>query len=351
MPIKTAADIDLIKQGVYQIPVKTETQGMNSKFFQNVLFGGPTISSNGDYLVMDYRTMGAPLATEALKGADPTRVNYNTGFNEKAIFGQYYNPEDQVSVDQAVNRVWGEPIDQPWDMNTRLSYLLAEKRDMMIASISSAVEKLCVDSVLNGYFETKYNGMQTFPLTMTLLGQAGANMSTDPVGVISKGVQAILKKKGTLPKMLIMNPEDAVTVFSKAEVLNLFDNRRVLGNEKFYQALDENGAAYCGTLNLPGIGTISVVAYYGTYDKSPTTKEYFLPKGKAILCPEVIGSKGYCGVYVSNGLYTGKTAVDYAVNIWAKQESVPYSTHIQVQSAPCPIVTAIDRYCVFTNIS
>lgn len=344
-------NIDVVKQGVYKVPVKIKNSDANYKFFQNVLFGQPTVSSNGDFIMMDYKNRGVKLAEEAIKGADPTRVNYGTGFNEKAIFGLYYNDEDQVAVSEADNRVsMDEPIDAPWDIDTRLTYLLAEKRDDIQASHDLTFEKVCAEATLNGSFTARNEGVQSFPITASLLSVSGANMTTSPIATLTAGAKAILKKTGAKATMLVMNPDDAVSLLQSTAMKDLLDNRRILGNESFFKAIDENGASYCGSVNVPGIGSIDIVAYYGGYDNAGTFT-YYVPQGKAILCPATIGCKGYCGVYVESGNFTGKTAVAHGVHVWAKNENLPGTTHVQVQSAPVPVITAIDRYCVFTNIA
>ena len=344
-------NIDAVKQGIYKIPVKTKTDSANYTFLQNVLFGLPSVSSNGDFIMMDYASRGIHVAQEAIKGADPTRVNYGTGFNEKAIFGLYYNDEDQVAVSQAKNRVsMEEPLDNPWDQDIRLAYLLADKRDAIIESHIRAFEKACAEAALTGQFTARNEGVQAFPMTSALLSVSGASMSTSPIAKLTAGAKAIIKTKGGKPTMLVMNPDDAVTLLQSTAMKDLLDNRRVLGNESYFKAIDETGASYCGSVNVPGIGSIDIIAYFGGYDNAGTFT-YYIPQGKAILAPAAIGCKGYCGVYVEAGDFTGTAAVEHGVHVWAKKENLPGTTHVQVQSAPAPIITEIDRYCVFTSIS
>lgn len=351
MAIRSAANIDLIKQGIYKVPVKVLTEDAKFSFGRNVLFGGPSVSSNLDYLVMDYKSRGIPLSAEALKGADPNRVNYGTGFNEKAIFGLYFNDEDQVATDQAENRVsMDEPLDDPWDINTRMTYLLADKRDRIILSHDQTFEKACWDTILNGQFTARNGGVQAFPMTNTFLSVSGANMSTKPMDTILAGAKKVLTKSGAKVAQLILNADDAATLLQGAAFQGILETRRQEENVVRYQRMDENGAGWCGRINAPGIGTIDVIAYFGGYDLNGTWT-YFLPAGKAVLAPASVGVKGYCGVYVDNGVFTGKTAVEHGVYVWAKEGALPHTAHVQVQSAPCPMLTAIDRYCVFTNVA
>lgn len=351
MAIRSAANIDVIKQGVYKIPVRVLTQDSDFRFFQRVLFGLPSVASNLDYVVMDYQARGIPLSEEALKGADPNRVNFNTGFDEKSIFGLYYNNADEVSVDQADNRVsMQEPIDAPWDHETRMAYLLADKRDRIILSHDMSFEKACADTVFNGQFTARNGGVQAFPMNSSLLSVSGANMSTKPIETLVAGVKKILKTQGAKITQLILNPDDAATLMQAQAWQLVLDNRRMFDSEIRNKEIDENGVGYVGTINVPGVGSIRVYTYFGGYNNNGTWT-YFVPQGKAILAPEKLGCKGYCGVYVDNGVFTGKMAVDHGVHIWAKQENLPYTTHVQVQSAPVPMLTAIDRYCVFTSVA
>lgn len=345
-------DINLVKQGVYKIPVKVKTTDANYKFFTNVLFGQPSVASNNDYIMMDYANRGVKLTEEAIKGADPTRVNYGNAFNEKAIFGLYFNDTDQVSVAQADNRVsMDEPIDNPWDTDTRLSYLLSDKRDGIVTSHDATFEKVLAETVLTGQFTAKNEGVQSFPITASLLGVSGANMTTKPLETLASGAKLLLKKTGARPTMLVMNPEDAIKLVQSSALKDLLDNRRVIGNEVHFKAITDNGAAYNGTVMVPGIGSVEIISYYGGYTDNAGNFHYYIPEGKAIFCPDTVGCKGYCGVFVDNGMFTGKTALEHGVYIWDEQKALPHSTHVQVQSAPTPILTAIDRYCVFTNIA
>ena len=351
MAIRSAANIDLIKQGIYKVPVKVLTEDARFSFGRNVLFGGPSVSSNLDYLVMDYKSRGIPVSEEALKGADPNRVNFGTGFNEKAIFGLYFNDEDQVACDQAENRVsMDEPLEDPWDINTRMTYLLADKRDRIILTHDQAFEKACWDTILNGQFTAKNGGVQSFPMTSSFLSVSGANMSTKPMETILAGAKKVLTKSGAKITQLILNPDDAAKLLQGAAFQGILETRRQFENEVNYKALDEYGAGWCGRINAPGIGTIDVIAYFGGYDLNGTWT-YFLPTGKAVLAPKNVGVKGYCGVYVDNGVFTGKTAVEHGVYVWAKEGALPHTAHVQVQSAPCPMLTEIDRYCVFTSVA
>jgi hypothetical protein len=350
MAIFSAADIDVIKQGLYKVPTKVTAEANSYKFLQNVLFGGPSEGSELDFLAMDYRSRGIGLSEEAIKGADPNRVNYGSGFNEKAIFGLYYNDEDEVSCDQADNRVWGEPMDQRWSPVERMTYLLADKRDRIILAHEQMMEIACASALINGYF-TSRRGNQTFPMSSALLNVSGANMTTNPIGVLTAGIKQVLKTKGARPRRLVMNADTAVTVLGSTKMQAILDNRRTLGNEQLYTELDANGAGFGGTLNLPGVGTVDVVIYMGGYTDANGNYQYYIPANTAILCPERVGHKGFCGVYEDNGLFTGKAGVEHGVHIWAEQKALPYTTHVQVQSAPCPMLTAIDQYCVFTSIS
>lgn len=345
-----AYDINIVKQGVYKVPVKVKTASSNFMFLQNVLFGEPSISDNGDSIAYDYGRKGVKLPKEAIKGADPTRVNMGSEFNEKHIFGMYFNDEDQVEVKQAENRVcMDEPLDAPWSVEQRLTYLLAEKRDDIIQSHKLATEKACAETILEGSFETRNGGTQSFPMTSSLLSTSGANLFSAPVKTLTAAAKALLKVSGAKATMLTMNPDDAIKLLQSSEVKDLLDNRRVIGNEAWFKAIDENGASYCGTLMIPGLGNIEVISYFGGYEDS-TGYHYYIPQGKAILSPKTVGCLGYCGVYVDNGVVSGKVAMDHGTYIYAPEGALPHAAHVQVQSAPAPVLTAIDRYCVFTNI-
>lgn len=76
---------DIIRQGLYEIPVKVKNEQKHFTFFQDRLFGGAPVLSAEEFIAMDYASLGVNLLDEAVRGTDATRVNYGTAFNEKLI--------------------------------------------------------------------------------------------------------------------------------------------------------------------------------------------------------------------------------------------------------------------------
>lgn len=345
---------DILRQGLYKVPVKIKNTEKVYSFF-TTLFNGGDIASEQDFVAFDYAKSGIRLSVEATKGLDPNRVNYGSAFDEKLIFGQYFFDEDKVDQAQAKNRVsMDEPIDAPWSMEERLIHLLAEKRDGIIKDQALSIEKLCADTVLNGAFVTHEHGTQTFPMSSSLLALDGSTLSTRPYETLTKAAIQIAKY-GSLPKMLVLNAEDALTLAESTAWTKMLDNRRVDENRIAYKPLEETGLAYVGTISVQGCGALSIYSYWGTYksaDTSDTTVYSLLPKGKALLLPEgPIGQRGHCGVLVRNGDYQGKEGLERYVYVYPQERGALVDTCVQVQTSPCPILTAIDGYGVLTNIA
>lgn len=343
-------NIDVILQGLYKVGPKVKITNANYTALQDILFGGGKLVSDGDYITMDYEAYAGHIATEAVKGADPNRVNFGKEFNEKAIWGQYYNDDDYVEVSQALNRVsMDEPIDAPWSTEERLISLLADKRDKIVESHKMSAEKACADALITGGFATRIGGTQSFPISNSLLSVSGSSLNTDPIGCLTTAATALAKKKGGMPTKLILNPLDAARLMKSSAVVGLADIKNLEGLNIDFQAMKENGMAFLGIIPVPIAGRVQIFAYNGYYT-SGGTDTYYIPQGKALFVPDVVGAMGNCGVFVKNGNVTGKIGVEHGYHVWAEDKHLPGTCHIQVQSAPCPIITAIDRYCVLTSI-
>lgn len=353
MPIDSIVNYDVLNRGLFRIAFKDSLTEPAYDFFRNVLFGGQSQGTADDFLAIDYRKLNIALSEEAIRNADPRRVNYQSGFNEKMIFGQYYFDEDKVDVTLAENRIWNEPIDRPFSVEQRLLYIVADKRDALRRSQLMSLEKLCADTALNGKFVTKAHGEQTFPMSTANLNVSAATLLTDPVGVLSKAF-GMLAKHGAMPAYLAMNPDDAIRFSQSEAYVKLADNRRVYGNEVNYRPITANGLAYVGTIGVLGVGMLPIYAYYGTYntvsaDGKTFTSANLLPQGKAILAPGAIGFKGFTGL-LAEGQVQRKIAAENYTYVYPKTKGVLVDTMIQEQTAPAPILTAIDRYCVLTGI-
>ena len=342
---------DIIRQGLYEIPVKIKNQQKHFTFFQDVLFGGSPVLSANEFIAMDYASLGVNLLEEAVRGTDATRVNYGTAFNEKLIYPKYFDILDTLNVKNAKNRVsMDEPVAEPWSVEKRLQYLANEKRDQMSANLSISKEKLCHDVLFTGKFETHGHGEQAYPMSSDLLAFNGANIMKNPHKVISDAVKAVIKY-GYRPTTLVLNSEDATTLAESEVWQKMLDNRRVEGNAIVYKPVEANGVAYMGTISVLGGGQINIYSYLGTYKDASGVEQPLVPRGKALLVPDQVGCMGYAGLLVNKGTgFQEVEALDVSYDVWEKTEGPKVQTNIEMQSSPAPIITALDGYCVITGI-
>lgn len=345
---------DLLRQGLYEIPIKIENRKRRFTFFQNRLFGGTPVLSANSFIAMDYASLGVNILEEALRGTDPNRVNYGSAFNEELIYPHYYSVQDTVNFNNLENRVsMDEPINAPWTAETRAQYLAADKRDKMYFDLEATKEKLCHDVLFNGSFTTRGKGTQAYPMESSLFALDGSTMFTNPAGTIATAIKTIVTN-GYRPVSLILNPDDSNTLATVSAWQKMLDNRRVEGNAIAYKPMEDDGLAYVGTISVQGGGQINIYTYLGVYETvSGSTKvsNPLIPRGKALIVPETVGCMGYAGLLRNDGSgYQKVEAMDVAYDIWPKEDGPRVQTMIEMQSSPAPIITALDGFGVLTNI-
>lgn len=342
-------DYNVIVSGIYQTPTPVEVGKNSYGLLRRRLFGLPSKGTDKDFLAMDYRSIGVTLSEVSQKGADPTRVNYGVPFNEKLIAGAYFNNEDEVPSTVGDQRAFNEPLYKPFTPETRMVMEASSRRDRIKSSQLASLEKICADVLITGKFETK-NGEQSFPVSAGLLAQSGANLLTKPVETLSAVAKAVRAAGSTSPKLLIMNPDDAVNLLNSSAMQKLMDVRRIDAGFVKYEQIDEEGASFCGSINLPGCGTVAIYSYEGFYEKDGANT-YYIPQGTALFVPEKVGFIGYCGVFADTMMGAStKIAAEFGEHYWAPEGALPHALHMQIQSCPCPMLTAIDRYAVIKNI-
>ena len=341
---------DLLNKGLLRVAFKAETVPAFPHFLQDVVFGNPDIfgDEGSNIIGIDYRRLAPGLSDEAVFGLDPNRVNYKTGFNDNFLNTAYFFDEDIVDYRDAEARYFGEDLSQKASNFARILAVTADKRNALIASQRMALEKLCAEVLLSGKATVKNGGAQTFPMTASLLTLAGANLLTDPVKTLASHVKALHKANGNAaPRYLLMNQADAINLLEAAKDYLAKDSWNTA--TAVFGAYDANGVVYDGRLAIPGAGVMEIYHYDGAIGGTD-----LIPQGKAAIPPYGgrVGAKGYSRVMsADNAMNIGIGALQKErTTVFPSGEGDLRVTKIQQQSAPLPIITAIDGYGVVTGI-
>ena len=340
---------DVINRGAYQIPSVIRTSEPVFDYGQRVLFGkGPRTAQ--DFLTYNYRKKGIIIPQEAIRGADPNRRNYGSSFDENHIASLYFFDEFVFNAQAAENRVAAEvDLTKPWTIEQRLMYLLAESREEWFDGVKVAREKAIWSTILNAKFSTLNGGEQKFPVQNKLLSIDGSKLFSDWMATLMNACDLVFKA-GRTPNEIIFNPLDWANLLKIEDFRAILDNRRIYGSH-VETTESKNGVSSVAVIDIPGIGPLKVITYAGMDPDG----NYCLPQGKAVLHNGERGKLGACGVYVRSTdgqgrKVQGKQGEEVYSYIYSPEQGVKVDTMVQHQAAPCPMLTAIDRYGVITGI-
>lgn len=343
-------NLDLVSKGLPRIAMRSTTAQPVDTFLQDILFGAPAIAGNEktDGVVLEYRKYVPGIAEEALRGQDPTRMNYQSKFNDSYIVPNYYHVADRVTLEDADVRVFGEPLEGNEDSKARVLRRFADKRDAIHDSFLMAKEGMAANAIFNAQIVNK-EGTQLLPMSSTLLSQSGSTMYSDFLGTIEAGFNATRKKnKGFRPNALVLNPTYAILLVKALNTAGLLNKMGYdLAVVKFAPVSDK-GIQVVGSVDTPA-GPLAILAYYG----NDGTSDY-IPNQKAILCN---ADKGGIGAFAYGRVQAFEEGVGSHYVVEQERykpfiEGTGDTAHfaIEVQSAPIPVITNIDGYCVFTSI-
>lgn len=338
-------NLDILTKGLPKFVAKIETEQPVDTFLSDVLFGGPSLMGNEglDGIAYDWRKKNPALAEEAVRGADPTRMNFNANFNSNYVIPNYYHMKDEVGLAEAENRVWGEEISAESNTQNRVTRIFAEKENGIRDSVKYAKEQMAADALLTAQVVNK-SGVQTFPMKSSLLSVSGANLTTQFIKVISKANEAVRKEnKAFRPNALIMNPDDAITLVS---ALGDLINKETFALGKVVFGPINKGAVACGVVQTPA-GDIAIYAYYGV----GATGANYIPQGKAILCEGKVGSFAYGRVRAFENNKPCYRVQTERMTAYKTGDGDMAHYEVEYQSSPIPVITNIDGYCVLTSIS
>lgn len=348
-----AFDIDIIQRGLQQTAYKAEVGKPVDTFLSTVLFGGAPIMGNPVDGVISYnfRRKDASIAEEAIFGADPNRVNFDTGFDAKFLKPAVFNNENIVDWHAGERRVFSEGLEQSLTPEARIITVAADVRDRLKDMHDMSKEKMAADMLLTGKVTVKDGGEQAMPISSSLLGVSGANLYAKPVETILGALKAIRKvnKGASGVKALVMNFDDAINLTMALAELGYADSDKYDVASVNYRNFTENGAMYMGRIIAGGV--CEIYGYAGEYFSNGASASY-IPQGKAlVLTNPTVGSFGY-------GVVMAATANGFSAPMLAMERTTLYSLgagdnmnlHVQRQTSPLPIVTSIDSYAVLTGI-
>lgn len=352
MPANTIT-YDLIQRGAARLGYRVQVGAPNDTFLQRVLFGAAPVPGNATadgVIIFDTRKLTPYLPDEAVYGADPNRVNYKMNFKSSILHPAYFFNEEEITVTQADARVFGEDLERNMGGYERLIRLAADKRDAIRAGHMMAIEKMCADVLLTGKTTVKEYGEQKFPMTSSLLSVAGANLLKDPVATLQAAWETVRKvNAGFRPMCLILNPSDGMNFMSALPEKYIDRNQYGIASAVFGE-IDSDGVILLGRVSIPGMGYIEILSYGGAYRNSTGTTNY-IPQGKAVLAPRVVGAMGVGRVISGDNGYVSAPVIEqHRTTIVGTGVGDRKKMVIQEQCSPLPLIQAIDGYCVITGI-
>lgn len=349
--INTPSDFDfnVINRGIYGTPVIIRNTIPKYNFGLTSLFGGPSKSTAQSFLVYNSDEEDVIIPGEGRRWADPNRRDYSPDFMENKILSLYFADEIPFNLQKAENRVPPETdLAHPWTVRERLIWLAADARDKWLLGLNQTLEKTVWSLAFTGKFQPKGEEEQVFPLENTLLALDGSAFYSDILGTLQSACDAV-RKHGGNPTRIILNPVDWSTLIGTDEFQRLCDIRHYSTFVVDTPRMLSEGAYAVGTVSVPGYGNLEVVTYTGDYAEG-SSRTYYLPRGKAILCDGNIGFVGHCGVRVKEGNTTNLVGLDHRTILYTVDRGDYSDTVLQAQSAPCPMLTAFNRYGVITGI-
>lgn len=340
---------DVIANGVYRASVFTGVERPENTFLQRMLFGDAPITSDENFFEFDYnKELALKIPEEAMRGADPSRVNAGVAFNAKLMQSMYFYIADAVSIEAADKRRPGEALDKPLTKQQRILGILTDKKKYHAKTFNAAKEKACIDVLLTGKYAAKNGGEQVFPIASENLAVSGANLFSNPLGVLLDAARLIKAKKG-VPEIMIFAVEDWRNFVGSTTFGNLLDKKQAhlvdLENSKSY----EDGSTYCGKLYFAGFSTIEIWTYDPIIDGA-----HVWPQGKVYIGPKTVGSMAYCGVPVKTpdpNVPNGKHGVELAATAYPRN---PYSLQsdmiLELACAPGVCAKKIDQWAIISGV-
>lgn len=339
---------DVISRGVYNANVSVRSEECPADFLRTILFGGG--ESFFDEEFYEYDSMldaNNQIAEEAIRGADPQRVNFHSGFNAKHIDSLYYFVKDSTTYRDAIKRVFNESLSNPFSKEQRITYHLVKKKEGNAKTFMNALEKACSDVLITGKYTARNGGEQTFPITKSLLSLSGADLLTNPLETLGNAIDKVEAKNGRV-EMMIFNYEDWNALVSSEAFIKLIDAKIItIDSSTAYVGHFEDGSVGRGLMTVKGRVPVEIRTYAAVLNKTAVW-----PKGKIYVGPKTIGKIVYCGVPVNDGSgIPQQLGVKIATAVYPENQfSLQSNVILEVASAPSPCPTAIDKWGIITGV-
>ena len=339
-------DLDFITQGLPKFIAHVETRKPVDTFLSSLFGDAPMMGTEGvEGVAMEWRKYNPQVAEEAVRGADPNRINYGTSFNADYLVPNYYHMTEAVGVSAADHKVFGEPIEENVNSHDRVLKVFADKVRAMQDAVANAKEQMAADALFEAKVSNK-SGNQVFPMSASVMALSGAGLLKKATfnKVIGAAFETARKANAAFrPTALIMNPADATDLFIAIEDLINKDTYN-LGVTRFeYKG---NGLTKYGTVNTPA-GTLDIYAYLGVNNAG----NYYVPQGKALLCGSSVGAWAYGRVRAFENGVPGYSVQEERMRTYEKGEGDMAHYEVEYQTAPLPVITKLDSFGVITGIN
>lgn len=327
-------DVDILTKGLTNQPYSYAGKKPVCDFLQTVVFSDRIFGNEmQDQVLIERRTIGAnTLSEEAKRGNDANLIRFKDESATELVLPHYIHNLAKVDLADADVRSFGEPLDAGNSTQARVMKKVIEKRNGLHEMAVTSIEKWCADTILDTAANARGQSV------------SGANLFTKPLEVFESARKVVFgKNASTKFNLLVLNSADAIKFVT---AMGDYIDKDTYDFGKFGFTLNTNGADLVGVLTNTPAGPLSVYAYYGGYMDGSTFTP-FLPQGSAILTStQGVGAIAYGRVRAGNYY----TVEQERTTVFEDGMGDMRATYIEYQSAPAPVITFDNSYCLLTSI-
>ncbi len=343
-----------------EMPIRTL---FRDRFFPNV------IESTDEFIRLETQRRGNVVLPSVRRGSNPLELAANAPHKVDIIEPPYHFYEATVTNHDTKKRVFGEPVDAPYSRNERAQVLMAEKlfngarkslalmQEAYASQILRTGKATLKTQLLDGTIKTF--GEVAFDVNSDLVGKNKATgttkwtSSTDILKQISDLAMAIFEESGKMPTEMILGADAFAVLRTNTTVAGFLDNRRVEGNKlETFPFAGYPGASISGYLNVPFVGTITLITYVNGYEyPGDAALTPMIGPKEVILTTPGWGAMGYGALEdrAADGFPTlipGKQLIH--TELGGPREGFAFTGFIQ--SAGLPVPTELDAWGSFTVV-